>query len=316
MIRINRTVPLYDGNDKDGNPMANWALDGIIEMLQKYYHRLRFDEKNAHIKDSAHIMVINRSQRMEATEYGSRNKNRSGNDGGVSQDVLHEQKHKNRQSTIIPKRLKEHMAIGELINITKLTVEEPHRSYNENALWVALSRITVDLKDLEDESEEERTKRWIMETQSGDERALDELTDEVFNVGTAENEDGQDSTSNEDNVEMTLDEIADVAAGDEEEDIDDTNGIDNRRGGGEFVGTVGSSRKIRLIRANPDKRTMVDIFRYGSEKLNRRNLTLKRSRLQRRNKREKEIKKFVHDDIKNTNMDSMYQKGIDRCMIS
>jgi hypothetical protein len=38
--------------------------------------------------------------------------------------------------------------------------------------------------------------------------------------------------------------------------------------------------------------------------------------LQSRNKREKEIKKFVYDDIKNTNMDSMYQKGIDRCMIS
>ena len=80
------------------------------------------------------------------------------------------------------------------------------------------------------------------------------------------------------------------------------------------MGTVGASRKIRSTRAKPDKRTVVDIFRYGSEKLNRRNLTVKRSRLQNRNKREKQIKKFVYDQINNTNTDSMFQKGIERLM--
>jgi len=56
--------------------------------------------------------------------------------------------------------------------------------------------------------------------------------------------------------------------------------------------------------------------RKKSVLLSIRSSPLSRLGLQSRNKREKEIKKFVHDDIKNTNMDSMYQKGIDRCMIS
>ena len=41
MTRSNQTVPLYDGVNKTGEPMANWALDAIIELLQKYYHGMQ-----------------------------------------------------------------------------------------------------------------------------------------------------------------------------------------------------------------------------------------------------------------------------------
>ena len=40
LVRINCTTPLYSGNDKVGNPMANWAIDTIIKLLQKYYHQM------------------------------------------------------------------------------------------------------------------------------------------------------------------------------------------------------------------------------------------------------------------------------------
>ena len=37
LVRLNRTVPVYDGVDQAGNPMAFWAHDAIIELLQKYF---------------------------------------------------------------------------------------------------------------------------------------------------------------------------------------------------------------------------------------------------------------------------------------
>lgn len=43
MVRKNRTVPLCSGNDLNGIPMANCYLDGIIELIQKHYHKMRFD---------------------------------------------------------------------------------------------------------------------------------------------------------------------------------------------------------------------------------------------------------------------------------
>eukprot|EP00957_Ditylum_brightwellii_P006149 465170-Ditylum_brightwellii.AAC.1 len=43
LLRVNRTVPLYSGKDQQGKRMANWSLDGIIEMIQKYYHSMNFD---------------------------------------------------------------------------------------------------------------------------------------------------------------------------------------------------------------------------------------------------------------------------------
>ena len=43
MVRLNYTVPLYNGMDKFGNTMAHWALDAVIESIQKFYHEINFD---------------------------------------------------------------------------------------------------------------------------------------------------------------------------------------------------------------------------------------------------------------------------------
>ena len=42
LTRINRTLPLYTGVDKDGHPMANWPVDGWIELVQFFYHNIHF----------------------------------------------------------------------------------------------------------------------------------------------------------------------------------------------------------------------------------------------------------------------------------
>ena len=43
LVRTNRTVSLYSSQEKQENkPMSNWALDAIIELIQKHYHQMRF----------------------------------------------------------------------------------------------------------------------------------------------------------------------------------------------------------------------------------------------------------------------------------
>ena len=57
---INCTVPLYDRLGTQGEPMANWALDGLIETVQKFYHKMNFHtgKSNRWLKHSEHVMVI------------------------------------------------------------------------------------------------------------------------------------------------------------------------------------------------------------------------------------------------------------------
>ena len=66
LCRINRTVPLYSGMDSQGNPMANWALDSLIETIQKYYHKINFNngKSNGWLKHSLHVMVMSKASRI------------------------------------------------------------------------------------------------------------------------------------------------------------------------------------------------------------------------------------------------------------
>ena len=57
LVWLNRTVPLYDGVDQAGNPMAFWAHDAIIELVQKYFHEHNNKKENmmeSWIKNSPH----------------------------------------------------------------------------------------------------------------------------------------------------------------------------------------------------------------------------------------------------------------------
>ena len=71
LVLINRTVPLYSSSDNQGNPMANWAMDSLIETVQKYYHKMNFHtgKSNGRFKHSAHIMLMSKASRIVAEEY-------------------------------------------------------------------------------------------------------------------------------------------------------------------------------------------------------------------------------------------------------
>ena len=71
LTRINWTVLLYSGVDKQGDPMENWAMDGLIETVQKYYHKMNFNtgKANTWLKHSSHVMVMSKASCIVIEEY-------------------------------------------------------------------------------------------------------------------------------------------------------------------------------------------------------------------------------------------------------
>ena len=65
LVRLNRTVPLYDGVDQAGNPMAFWPHDAIIELLQMCFHEHNKENTiESWIKNSPHPMCMNKAKRL------------------------------------------------------------------------------------------------------------------------------------------------------------------------------------------------------------------------------------------------------------
>ena len=46
LTRVNCTVPLYTAFDTDVRGMANWEIYGLIELVQKFYHKMNFRNEN------------------------------------------------------------------------------------------------------------------------------------------------------------------------------------------------------------------------------------------------------------------------------
>jgi hypothetical protein len=70
LMCVNRLHPLYPGQDKHGNPMACWALDAIIELMQRYYHKMDFQNTVEGWRiHSGNIALITKSIQFSSNEY-------------------------------------------------------------------------------------------------------------------------------------------------------------------------------------------------------------------------------------------------------
>ena len=118
LVRLNRTVPLYDGVDQAGNLMAFWAHDAIIELLQKYFHEHNKEKTiESWIKNSPHLMFMNKAKRFSQSEYGRESKDgkelryiNQEDDGGKKRD-----RNRNKKRTFVPNRDREKKIISEFI---------------------------------------------------------------------------------------------------------------------------------------------------------------------------------------------------------
>ena len=77
----------------------------------------------------------------------------------------------------VPQRTIEKQAVVEYLSLTTIKVKTEGRKYSHRDMIMKLNDVTTDLND---ESEEERTKLWNMKMQSDAELVIGELTDIIF----------------------------------------------------------------------------------------------------------------------------------------
>jgi hypothetical protein len=133
LVRMNCTSPLYAGVDKDGNPMANWSLDGIIELFQKFYHKMGMENSmKGWFKHSSHAMLKNKCERFVGVSYSRGATAIHANSRAVdhvSEKVSGTSPAGSTKRTAIPSQVLEKDAIAEVLFLIECAVEKPGREY-------------------------------------------------------------------------------------------------------------------------------------------------------------------------------------------
>ena len=298
-MRLNRTVPLYDGADKYGNPMAFWAHDAIIELLQKYFHEHNKENTiESWIKNSPHLMFMNKAKRFAQSEY-SREK-RVGKEShyiDLAEDAS--DKNNNKKRTFIPNRDREKKMISEFIALLKMTDEIPNRKYSSKEVWDVIKgdQITTVLIV---ETEKERVDRLEYETTTEEERLLSAYAEKLMDVvDDHDNTDGPEAT-----VEFDPETMIGNGEGESENGGDDDTT-------GERV--IVKSRSINITKAKLNMLAFKDIFHVGEEEMKKANYQVSRLRRNKRKARKLKIRKSIYEEISNaTQRSSTVQEFLKR----
>ena len=299
LVRLNRTVPLYDGADKYGNPMAFWAHDAIIELLQKYFHEHNKENTiESWIKNSPHLMFMNKAKRFAQSEY-SREK-RVGKEShyiDLAEDAS--DKNNNKKRTFIPNRDREKKMISEFIALLKMTDEIPNRKYSSKEVWDVIKgdQITTVLIV---ETEKERVDRLEYETTTEEERLLSAYAEKLMDVvDDHDNTDGPEAT-----VEFDPETMIGNGEGESENGGDDDTT-------GERV--IVKSRSINITKAKLNMLAFKDIFHVGEEEMKKANYQVSRLRRNKRKARKLKIRKSIYEEISNaTQRSSTVQEFLKR----
>jgi hypothetical protein len=263
LVRLNRTHPLYNGCDNKGNPMAHWSLDGIIELIQKYYHQMNFDNsEEGWITNSPHIMLMNKARRFSEEEYKRSNSTSNSCESETLEvEKSSTSKSPNLKASIIPNRAREHHAIAEYLNLLGVVKEVPDRQYSKLVMWKMLGQITT---ILDDKSQDDINKTLMEELSlTEEEKLLNDIADEIFQEGMGDSvitlgtnvecneeeqddEDGEDVVNGNDNLQNIRDDVADET----EVDI-----------------FIGNTRKHKVRRAKVNHLAFIDIVEHGRELL-------------------------------------------------
>lgn len=173
VIRVNRTMPLYEGKDKYNNPMSNWAQDAILENLQKLFHSIPFEQ-------SQHVLTMEKSKRFCKKEYTwastaqGRKAKKDGKDDSPFNDRGNDMK-----KTTVPKREKEVIAVSEFISKLDIGKEIPNRKYVRNEIIHILSTIESELID---PVAEEKRKKREREMMTEEDFVVSSMVNEIFDA--------------------------------------------------------------------------------------------------------------------------------------
>jgi hypothetical protein len=290
--RVNHTIPLYGGVEKKTQePMANWALDGIIELMQKYYHKMNFaNTLEGWTRHSGNVALIAKSIQFTTNEYPRAVDANTFNENNIN---LKDDRDagRNKRYTTTPQRQKERLMVAELHLLSLAVVEQPQRKYTRGFFWDNFKDIRTDLKL---ETVEERARRLKAECQSEGEQLLSDMTDELYND---DEDDGQirNETSGGGNEPLTMINPATIGAdGNEDDDKEgDDDDIDNGETTSSNTGaeepievSIGKRRIMNIRRAAVHKFAFRDVEAMGKEAMRKADLKKTRFRARERKQRQ------------------------------
>jgi len=298
LIRCNRSLPIYKNVSKGGRPSAHWALDALIESIQRYYHNMGFANTlegwNTH---SANALLVYRSQNFAAKEYANVHSAEENDDRYIN---LKDTADKNRtKRTTEPKREAEWAAIEEVIILSQSTVEDPGRTSKDslNLFWRVISKMKTKLADT---ATEENKDRWMEDTRTEEERVLSALTDMVMNDNEDRvNDDGTNIDEMFGNSEG-VDNENDSDTDDEDEILPESLTGCNDKASNVYEDIVCGRKVGPIQKAGINYSSASDIIADGNKKLKNRNLVSSRLRKKARDqRRQKRLEKTLSETLDN-----------------
>ena len=130
--------------------MTNWALDSLIDTVQKYYHKMKIhtDKGNGWLKHSPHVIIMSKASCTVVEKYSRLNSVKDKDskfvnhqDSSLKQSKLYN----NTKPSSTPKQARESCTMAEYLMISKITQEISGRRYDDNVLWQNITQCTVQL---------------------------------------------------------------------------------------------------------------------------------------------------------------------------
>jgi hypothetical protein len=151
----NRMQPLHAGTDRDGLPMAQWAMDALMELLQIKYKVMNFPNSTEGWQNhSTNMPLVTRSKIFCSTEYSHRYDVEAFDEIFFEFQAAGEKQDKGncKSQTKVLKRTLEKIMVQEMFLLVDAFTETPGREMNVNTFWSILSKITTSL-DIEKDND-------------------------------------------------------------------------------------------------------------------------------------------------------------------
>jgi hypothetical protein len=280
-IRDNRTARFHDGATKEGIPLAQWSIDGMIENLQKRYKCMQFrNTEDDWCKHSINMAFVSMCITFVNTEYGKRYDVESMDEWNEGQNDSSATDNANKKKpTVVPKHIQEMTMVQEILKLSGMFVETPGRQFKGSEVWATLPNLTSNVSS---------AKEQYASTNEVDEDT--QLLSQLFDSVDGEEEDDEFIETDDGNpLETLLDD--DIVEDDDDNDIDNDNpGIEDDGSDDITEVTIGKMRKKlkNTHKAKVLNLALEDAFKAGQKKmivmdyLNSRHRSRKRTRRERR----------------------------------
>ena len=280
LIRKNRFQKLYNGTDRKKTSMSHWALDALMELMNKNVKEMDFpntvDGWQLH---SQNVMLALTSRSFVMNEYTKHQslEVQNAKNFGMDEYIDMSQKGNTKIQSTPSNRSKEKVLCQEVLSLASTFRETNKRQFNNNTYWDVLSELTTEL------IKETNTQQ---DDKSPD--SLSKFTSSIFDRSKQSNSDHSDHvdpmvdyTQLDQNVMSALNGgDANTSEGDSE---DNSNATDKM----EMDVDIGiGTKKIKVRKVNINDAAFVNIHLKGMEKMKAKNLPAVRYRKNCRTARE------------------------------